>query len=98
MIRIKVKTVGEGTEKNPYTVNAPTWRLLSHDDVERVAIIEIPEWAHPFTQDEIDAMQTTEHPEHGAIHSLTEDHLDKLHGYYGDVYLPPSKPYKLEQV
>lgn len=96
-MQIHVKTIGTGTDKDPYRVNIPTHRMIAHDPETDTAIIDIPEWAHPFTQDEMDAMQTTEHLEHGTIHSLTEDHLDKLHGYYGDVYVKPTIPYKLEQ-
>jgi hypothetical protein len=97
-MQLRVKTIGAGTHKDAFRVHIPTYELREHDPETGVSIIDIPEWAHPFTQEEMDAMSKTNHPEHGAIHSLTEDHLDKLHGYYGDVYIKPTIPYRLELV
>jgi hypothetical protein len=97
-LRLRVKTIGTGKLDDAYRVNIPTYALLEHDEAKKIAVIEIPDSAHPFTLDEITAIPHTDTPHGPTITALPAEHLRKLHDHYAEKYVKPVVPYSLEVV
>jgi hypothetical protein len=85
-MKLQLKSVGSGTDKDPFRAPLPTYTTMSHDETAKVIVIDVPSHAHPFSDQELANMPTKNHPEHGVIHVPTDVHLSKLHTWFDKRY------------
>ena len=95
-MRLQLKSIGSGTTDDPYRVALPTYRLLSHDEKTKIAVVEVPEFVHPFTAKELADMPKKDHAAHGSIHVPTAAHIKTLHAHFDEQYQEHKGEFRLE--
>lgn len=94
---LRVRSIGTGKFGDSHRVNLPNYTLHDIDYNAHVAIVEIPDNAHPLTPERLQH-ESRESTSYGAVYGkLCEECLLKLHAHFDNKYVAPAGTYRIEQ-
>lgn len=95
---LKLKAIGKGIASDPLRAPLPTWTFIDHDPDTGIMTIDVPSYAHPFTQDELATIASTTDNATGVVHVLTDEQIATFRDYLATNYPEHAGEYPFEIV
>lgn len=97
-MRLKVKLVGAGTNKDPIRATLPTYTMILDQPEEKWAIVEVPDEVHGLTEADLSHEKLHTHEDGEHYETLCADCVEKAHAYFDNRYQEHKGKFRLDFV